>query len=121
MSEARDKAIDEVLEDIEAALKGASASLVMRSGSLFAGHAPPAVNRETYAAMAAVMVGAAETGTADLGDPLLMVDVRLKVGALLCTPVGPKLVLVVHVGDASALSAAGPKLSEAAKRLSELF
>lgn len=121
MSEARDRAIGEVLSDLEASLKGSSAALVMRSGSLFAGRAPPAVNRETYAAMAAVMVGAAETGTADLGDPLLFLDVRLKSGALLCAPVGPKLLLAVHLSDSAALAGTGPKLSEAAKRIAELF
>jgi predicted regulator of Ras-like GTPase activity (Roadblock/LC7/MglB family) len=121
MSDARDKAVVEVLTDLEAEVKGSSAALVLRSGSLFAGRAPPAVNRETYAAMAAVMAGAAETGTADLGDPVLFVEVRLSVGALLEAPAGAKLLLVLHLPDASALAAASGKLTSAARRIAELF
>jgi predicted regulator of Ras-like GTPase activity (Roadblock/LC7/MglB family) len=121
MSDARDKAIIEVLADLEGEVKGSSAALVMRSGSLYAGRAPPAVNRETYAAMAAVMAGAAETGTADLGDAVQLVEVRLKAGALLEAPVGEKLLLLLHLPDASALGTAAALLPQAAKRLAALF
>ena len=121
MSDARDKAVVEVLNDLEGEVKGSSAALVLRSGALFAGRAPASVNKETFAAMTAVMVGAAETGTADLGDPVQFVEVRLHSGALLETPVGTKLILVLHVPDASTLPASTAKLSQAAKRLADLF
>ena|SRR5690242_1287185 len=121
MSDARDKAVAEALTDLEGEVKGSSAALVLRSGALFAGRAPAAVNKETYAAMAAVIAGAAETGTADLGDPVRSVEVRLASGALLEAPVGAKLVLVLHLPDASALPTSSGKVAQAAKRLSDLF
>ena len=46
-------------EILQAALAGSSCALVSRSGSLFAGQVPEAVNRESYAAMFAVAHGAA--------------------------------------------------------------
>jgi len=120
MSDARDAAVREALSDLEAALPGASAALVLRSGALFGGRAPSAVNREVYAAMVAAMAGAAEAATADLGAEVQWVEARLKQGALVTAPIGKKLVLVVHVAEDAGPSVS-TKLLDAAKRLAVLF
>lgn len=121
MSQAREAAVNEVLEDLHGALKGASCALVSRSGSVFAGKVPAAVNRESFAAMVAVMHGAAETGTADLGDEMLEVEARLRSGALVSLAAGRKMLLVVHLPEAAAADGARPKLQDAANRLAALF
>lgn len=121
MSQARETAVAEVLEDLQGALKAASCALVSRSGSVFAGKVPAAVNRESFAAMVAVMHGAAEKGTADLGDEMLEVQARLKVGVLVSLAAGRKMLLVVHLPDAAAVDGARGKLQDAAKRLAALF
>lgn len=120
MSQARDTAIAEVLDELQAALPSSSAALVLRTGALFAGRVPPAVNREGFAAMAAVVMGAAETATADLGDEFVEVETVLRAGALVCLPAGKKMVLVVHLPQGDALEGARPRLRDAARRLGSL-
>lgn len=120
MSQARDASVKEVLTDLEAARPASIASLVLRSGAIFAGRAPAAVHREIYAAMVATMAGTAEAATADLGDAVQTVEARLSGGSLLCAPVGEKLLLVLYApGPADAKT--GQALVAAAARLAPLF
>lgn len=121
MSQARDAAVREVLDDLQGELPGASVALVSRSGSIFAGKTPPSVNRESYAAMLAVTFGAAEAGTAELGDEFVSVEARLKGGAVVCLAAGRKMMLAAHLPSAAALEGARGKLQDAAKRLADLF
>jgi predicted regulator of Ras-like GTPase activity (Roadblock/LC7/MglB family) len=120
MAEGRDASVKAALSDLEAAHPGSTAGLVLRNGAMHAGRAPPAVAREIYAAMAATMLASAEAASADLGDDVALVEARLKGGALLCAPVGRKLLLVLHApGEASPATAAA--VASSARRLAGLY
>jgi len=121
MSQAREAEVERVLDELQEAFPGSSVSLLTRTGTLYAGRAPADVNRETFAAMMAVLHGASETGTAELGEELVAAELRLKSGAVFVVGAGKKMLLCVHFKDAAALDAARSKLATAATRLAALF
>jgi predicted regulator of Ras-like GTPase activity (Roadblock/LC7/MglB family) len=109
-----------LLGDLEAACPGSTACLVLRGGAMLSGRAPAAVNREVYAAMAATMLGASEVATADLGGAVASVSARLREGALVCAPVGTKLLLVLFAPGPDP-SPPALQVSDTALKLAALF
>jgi len=110
-----------VLEGLEGSFAGSTAALLTRAGSVFAGRAPGGAGRESFAAMMAVLHGASETGTQELGDPLESVEAHLSKGAVIVAPAGNKMILVLHVADGADATAARSKVKDAGKRLAGLF
>ena len=53
-----------------------------------AGDSPRGVHLETYVAMSAILLGAAETATAEMKDKLLYVSVELNRGKMVLTSAG---------------------------------
>jgi predicted regulator of Ras-like GTPase activity (Roadblock/LC7/MglB family) len=53
------------------------------------------VHLETYVAMSAILLGAAETATAEMKDKLLYVSVELNRGKMVLTSAGSRALLVV--------------------------
>ncbi len=89
--------IEEILEEIEA-LEGVNeAILVSRSGMYIAGKLPTNVHPETYASMFAVLLGAADTASAELKETLSSVVVNLENSRLVAVPDGPKAIYVLRV------------------------
>jgi predicted regulator of Ras-like GTPase activity (Roadblock/LC7/MglB family) len=121
VSAPRDAAVADILDDLQAALPGASVGLISRSGAFFAGRAPMEANRESYAALLAVMHGAGEAATLDLHDGVVDVEARLSKGAVLVVGAGKKMLLAAHLLEAAATDKARAKLQEAAGRLAALF
>lgn len=121
MSGARDDEVRQVLADLEGAFSGGSAVLLTRAGSIFAGNAPAGVSRESFGAMMAVLHGASETGTQELGEPLESVEAHLSAGSVIVAPAGGKMILVLHLKDSSDAAAARQRVKEAGKRLEPLF
>lgn len=121
MSGARDAEVRQVLSDLEGAFDGGSAALLTRAGSVFAGNVPQGVGRESFGAMMAVLHGASETGTQEMGDPLESVEAHMSAGSLIVAPAGAKMILVLHVRDGSDGPSARQRVREAAKRLEPLF
>jgi predicted regulator of Ras-like GTPase activity (Roadblock/LC7/MglB family) len=121
MVQARDSEVTQVLEELQDALPGASVAVLTRAGSLFAGRTPPEVDRETFSAMMAVMHGAGESGTAELGEELVWAEARLKAGAVIVLSAGRKMILCAYLKDSTALEGARARLAQAASRLAPLF
>ena len=121
MSGARDAEVRQQLESLEAAFAGSSAAILTRAGSFFAGHVPGSAGRESFGAMMAVLHGASETGTQELGDALETVEAHLTKGTVIIGSAGSKMLLVLHLKDRSDAQAARGKVKEAGQRLAQLF
>jgi predicted regulator of Ras-like GTPase activity (Roadblock/LC7/MglB family) len=121
MGQGREAEVALVIDELQEAFPGSSVALLTRTGSLYAGRVPPDVNRETFAAMMAVMHGASETGTAELGEELVTAELRLTNGAVFVVGAGKKMLLCAHFKDGAALDGSRAKLSSAAARLGALF
>ena len=88
-------ALEQVLDEIRAIPSVFEATVVSRSGMHIAGDAPKGVHLETFVAMSAILLGAAETATAELKDKLLNVVVELSRGKMILISAGPRALLVV--------------------------
>ena len=88
-------ALEQVLDEIRSIPSVFEATVVSRSGMHIAGDAPKGVHLETFVAMSAILLGAAETATAELKDKLLNVVVDLSRGRMILMSAGSKALLVV--------------------------
>lgn len=88
-------AIDKILDEVRSIPSVYEATVVSRSGMHIAGDSPKGVHLETYVAMSAILLGAAETATAEMKDKLQYVSVELSRGKMLLTSAGNRALLVV--------------------------
>lgn len=88
-------ALEQVLDEIRSIPSVFEATVVSRSGMHIAGDAPKGVHLETFVAMSAILLGAAETATAELKDKLLNVVVELSRGKMILMSAGPRALVVV--------------------------
>ncbi len=72
-------------------------TLISRSGMHIAGNVPQNAHRETYVAMAAILLGAAETATSELDEKLLHVIIELKKSKILILNGGPTALITIKV------------------------
>ena len=114
------KAIREVLNELRSLGEVTNAAVVSRSGMLIDGDAPDHIHMETFGAMMAIMLGAAETATAESIDPLKQIDVELTNSHLIITGAGQRILLACFISDKATLAKVLPFIEEAAKRLKTL-
>jgi predicted regulator of Ras-like GTPase activity (Roadblock/LC7/MglB family) len=88
-------ALEQVLDEIRSIPSVYEATVVSRSGMHIAGDAPKGVHLETFVAMSAILLGAAETATAELKDKLQFVVIELSRGKMILMSAGPRALLVV--------------------------
>lgn len=92
------------LEEILAKLKELSgireAVLVSRSGMHVAGKVPDGAHQETFVAMSAILLGAAETASSEIRDECKEIILNLQGSKMLIHSTGPKALLVIR-GDVS--------------------
>lgn len=88
-------ALEEVLDEVRSVPLVYEATVVSRSGMHIAGDAPKGVHLETFVAMSAILLGAAETATSELKDKLQYVYVELARGKMVLASAGPRALLVV--------------------------
>lgn len=88
-------ALEHVLDEIRSIPSVYEATVVSRSGMHIAGDAPKGVHLETFVAMSAILLGAAETATAELKDKLQFVVIELSRGKMILMSAGPRALLVV--------------------------
>ncbi len=95
-------AIEAILHEIEGAEGIEQAILVSRNGTYIAGSVPKGVHVETFAAMFAILLGAAENSTSELKETLDNVVINLEATKIVIVHAGPKALLVLRmpkVGD----------------------
>jgi len=108
--------IESVLNELKAREQVKDALVVSRSGMHIAGSPPPGAHLETFVAMSAILLGAAETATSELKESLQYLSVHLKDSKILIFSAGPKALLVTRIA-ADATETLLPVVSDAAKRL----
>jgi predicted regulator of Ras-like GTPase activity (Roadblock/LC7/MglB family) len=105
-------ALEHVLDEIRAIPSVYEATVVSRSGMHIAGDAPKGVHLETFVAMTAILLGAAETATSELKDKLQYVVVELTRGKMLLMSAGQRALLVVTSSKDISASDLSAKMKE---------
>jgi predicted regulator of Ras-like GTPase activity (Roadblock/LC7/MglB family) len=88
-------ALEEILDEIRSVPSIYEATVVSRSGMHIAGDAPKGVHLETFVAMSAILLGAAETATAELKDRLPYIAGELARGKMVLVSAGSRSLLVL--------------------------
>ncbi len=83
------------LDDVKEQDHVIDVSLVSRSGMFVMGESPKGVHKETLAAMSAVIFGAAETTTNEMGDKLNRITIELADRNLILIGIGPKYIVAI--------------------------
>lgn len=89
-------AIESILQEIERAEGIEDAVLVSRSGMHIAGDVPKGAHSETFVAMFAILLGAAETATSELKERLDSVVINLEGSRVVILNDGPKALFVLR-------------------------
>lgn len=90
-------AIETVLKEIEASEGIEEALLVSRNGTYIAGSVPRGAHLETFAAMFAILLGAAENSTSELREVLDNVVINLESSKIVIVHSGQKALLVLRM------------------------
>ena len=90
-------AIESILHEIEKSEGIEDAILVSRNGTYIAGSVPDGVHVETFAAMFAILLGAAENSTSELKEVLDIVVTNLDASKMVIVHGGPKALLVLRM------------------------
>jgi predicted regulator of Ras-like GTPase activity (Roadblock/LC7/MglB family) len=88
--------LEDILDDIKKNEGITDAVLVSRSGMHMAGDVPKGAHAETFVAMSAILLGAAETATSELKEKLKIVSIMLDSSKVAIGVVGTKAVLVLR-------------------------
>lgn len=112
-------AIEETLDEIRSVPSVYEATVVSRSGMHIAGDAPRGVHLETFVAMSAILLGAAETATAELKDKLQYVSVELNRGKVVLMSAGTRALIVVTASNELPSQDLANKLKPFAAKIAE--
>ncbi|MCL7415399.1 MAG: roadblock/LC7 domain-containing protein [ANME-2 cluster archaeon] len=97
-------------------------AIVSRDGLLMSSEMPQGIVAETFAAMSATMLGAAETATSELNKGLPnRVIVESKTGKLICVGAGPKALLIVMTEPDAGLGLILLEIEKAVERIKEII
>ncbi len=88
-------ALEEILDNIKQIEGITDAVLVSRSGMHIAGNVPKGAHAETFVAMSAILLGAAETATSELKEKLKIVTIMLDQSKVAIGVISNKAVLVM--------------------------
>ncbi|MFO7991009.1 MAG: roadblock/LC7 domain-containing protein [Thermoplasmata archaeon] len=89
--------IEDLLDKLKKAPEVQDATLVSRSGMHIAGDIPENAHRETFVAMSAILLGAAETATSELKEELSHVVIELRNSRILIQNGGPSALLAIKL------------------------
>jgi len=116
----------EMLQEILANLKNLGSieacAIASRDGLLMSSDMPEGVLGETFAAMSATMLGAAETAASELNKGIPgRVIVESKNGKLICMGAGPKALLVVMTEHDAGLGLILLEIEKAVAQIKEII
>ncbi len=89
--------IEKLLDGLKKNSDVTDATIISRSGMHIAGNVPEHAHRETFVAMSAILLGAAETATSELKEKLSHVTIELKNTYILILNCGPKALLAIKM------------------------
>ncbi len=114
--------VDKVLADLKKSGGVEACAAVSRDGLLIRSNMQKEQFAESFAAMSATMLGAAETASTELGKGVPnRVIVESEMGRLIAVGAGNKALLVVIVSSETGLGLILLELDKAAKKLKELL
>ncbi len=111
--------IEEVLSDLENYPGVNEAVLISRSGMHIAGTVPDGAHPETYVAMFAILLGAAETAISELKEKLDAVLINLEESKVMVVNDGPKALYVLRLDGDVDLHGLETKLLETSKSIEQ--
>jgi len=91
--------LQKIVKEIEEHSHVDDATIVSRSGMHIAGDIPRGAHMETYVAMSAILLGAAESATSELNSKLKFIVVQLDSGKFVLAPAGNRALLVMRASD----------------------
>lgn len=114
--------LEKILNDLKL-LGGIEASIVAsRDGLLIYSNATFKQNAETFAAMSATMLGAAETATTELGKGIPeRIIVESMNGKIVATGAGPKALLIILTEPEASLGLILIEVSKASEKIREVL
>lgn len=112
-------ALERILKEIEEVDGVTDAVLVSRSGMHIAGSVPEGAHAETFVAMFAILLGAAETATSELKDRLADVVIHLDKSNVVIVNDGPKAIFVLRTRRDANLEAIRAAVQRVSKRVEE--
>jgi predicted regulator of Ras-like GTPase activity (Roadblock/LC7/MglB family) len=110
--------MEKILDEVRSIPSVYDATVVSRSGMHIAGDSPRGVHLETYVAMSAILLGAAETATAEMKDRLQYVSIELSRGKMLLTSAGTRALLVVTASHEISTQELAEKMKDFGERIS---
>lgn len=112
-------AIEGVLKELERIPGVHDAVLVSRSGMHIAGSVPQGAHAETFVAMFAILLGAAETATSELKERLETVVIELESSRIVVVNNGPKAIFVLRTSRDADLGHVRSEVGRFSKRVEE--
>ncbi len=113
--------IEKVLSSIKKNLDVDDVTLISRSGMHIGGDVPDNAHMETFVAMSAILLGAAETATSELDEELSHVVVELKNSRVLVMNNGPSALLAIKMSQDKDIDAVLEGIKEPTNELKELL
>jgi predicted regulator of Ras-like GTPase activity (Roadblock/LC7/MglB family) len=114
--------LEKILSDLNNLGNIEASAIISRDGLLIKGNIPEGVKAETFAAMAATMLGAAETATSELDKGLPnRVIVESENGKLVCMGTGPKGLLIILTKSDTGLGLILVELEKAASLIKDII
>jgi predicted regulator of Ras-like GTPase activity (Roadblock/LC7/MglB family) len=114
-------AIENVLQGIEKVKGVGGAVLVSRSGMHLGGKVPKGAHLETFSAMFAILLGAAETATSEINEKLDYVVLSLAGSRMLVINNGPKALMVLRLAEDANIMPIMEEIHKSSKKLEELL
>ncbi|OPY29335.1 MAG: Roadblock/LC7 domain protein [Methanocella sp. PtaU1.Bin125] len=114
--------LDQVLADMRRAGGIRAIAIVSRDGILIASDMPAEIHPETFAAMSAIILGAAETAALEINTPAPdRIIVETDEGRLVVSGAGERMMLVALAEAQAGLGHVIVEMSRAVDRIKELF
>lgn len=112
-------AIESILHEIEKDVGVDDVVLVSHSGAHIAGNVPPGAHSDTFVAMFAIILGAAETARSELKERLDSVVINMESSRLVIINHGSKALFVVRTSKDKDLVQLRQNLEKYARRIEE--
>jgi len=114
-------ALEQILGEMERVEGISSAVLVSRSGMHIAGKVPEGAHTETFVAMFAILLGAAETATSELRENLHSVVLHLGNTKMAIVNDGPKALFVLRLSKEVDMDKVQKEVAHFSKRMEEFL
>ena len=114
-------ALESLLDEVKSLDGVHDAVLVSRSGMYIAGSVPEGVFQDTFVAMFAILLGAAETATSELKDRIDTVVLNLEQSRIVAINDGPKAIFVLRTGKDVDIGSVKSSLERMSRRVEELL